>query len=127
MKTLLITVVVVLIMMLNQQCAKHNVSDTCRKGRLEVNGICGNYTIRLLEGRIDTANIVANWKDDVSGKTYSNVFALGNPCSFPSTINAGDEFYFTLDDAKQQCAVCLAYYPTPPKKISIKVLDKPCR
>ena len=101
-------------------------STTCFKGRLEVKGICSNYTIKLLEGSIDTSRLAAEWKDETTGKSYTNVFGLSSPCSFPSTINAGDEFYFVLDTAKQDCAVCMAYYPTPPKKVSIKVLDKPC-
>ena len=105
---------------------KMQASSTCYKGRLEVKGICSNYTIKLLEGNIDTSRIAANWKDDVSGKSYTNVFALGSPCNFPPAINAGDEFYFTLIDTVQNCAVCMAYYPTPSKKIAIKVLDKPC-
>ena len=101
-------------------------STTCFKGRLEIKGICFNYTIKLTEGSIDTSRIVAAWKDETTGKSYTNVFGLGSPCSFPSTINAGDEFYFVMDTAKQNCAVCMAYYPTPSKKLSIKVLDKPC-
>ena len=112
--------------LVNNQCANRNLSANCYKGRLEVKGICSNYTIRLLNGNIDTAKIVGQWKDDETGKEYKNVFALGNPCSFPTALNPGDEFYFTLSDAKEQCTVCMAYYPTPPKKLSIKVLDKPC-
>lgn len=120
--------IVVSAMLLNDTgCAGRNVSGICYKGRLEVKGICSNYTIRLLEGNLDTAKLVANWKDEVTGKTYTNVFALSSPCTFPSGLNAGDEFYFTLADANQQCAVCMAYYPTPPKKLAIKVLDKACR
>ena len=79
-----------------------------------------------MEGQLDTSQIVASWKDDVTGKTHSNVFALGSPCTFPAALNEGDEFYFTIDTAKQQCAVCMAYYPKPQKALSIKVLEKPC-
>ena len=95
------------------------------KGRLEVKGICMNYTIKLLEGSLDSTRIVSQWKDEVTGKTHANVFALSSVCSFPSTINEGDEFYFTIDpDPEKQCAVCLAYYPKPPKGLSIKVANK---
>ena len=110
----------------SQNCKKNNTPTACFKGRLEVKGICSNYTIKLLEGNIDTSQIVANWKDEVTGKTYTDVFALGSPCSFPATLNEGDEFYFTLDTTRQNCAVCMAYYPKPAKALSIKVLDKPC-
>jgi hypothetical protein len=105
---------------------KTQASSTCFKGRLEIKGICSNYTIKLLEGNLDTSKFLAKWKDETTGKNYTNVFALGSPCSFPSTIKAGDEFYFTLSNAKEQCPVCMAYYPTPSKKLAIKVIDSPC-
>ena len=98
----------------------------CLKGRLEVKGICSNYTIKLLEGDIDTTKIVASWQDEVTGRTYTNVFALGSPCTFPETIKEGEEFYFMLDDSKQHCAVCMAYYPKPKRALSIKILEKTC-
>lgn len=127
MKILLIAIIVAFAFT-GQSCKtnKASASTTCFKGRLEVAGICSNYTISLLEGNLDTSRIVSMWKDDVTGKTYTNVFALGSPCTFPDTLKAGDEFYFVLDDTKQQCAVCMAYYPKPQKALNIKVLDKPC-
>ncbi len=105
---------------------KPQSSSTCFKGRLEIAGICSNYTIKLLEGALDSSKIVWAWTDENTDKDYTNVFALGSPCSFPSTIKAGDEFYFVLDNTEQKCAVCMAYYPKPSKALSIKVLDKPC-
>ena len=101
------------------------VSDAKYKGRLEIAGICMNYTIKLLEGNIDTSRISSNWSDEVTGKSYKNVFALGNPCSFPSSIKQGDVFYFYLDTATEKgCITCMAYYPTPPNKLSIKIAEK---
>jgi len=95
------------------------------KAKLETKGICMNYTLRLLEGEIDTSMINASWTDESTGKSYNNVFGLGSPCSFPKNIEQGDDFYFLIDTSqKQQCAVCLAYYPSPPRKLSIKVVDK---
>src|SRR5262245_26790048 len=106
-------------------------ADKCKneiktlKGCLEVKGICMNYTIRLLEGNLDTTQIASVWKDEVTGKTHTNVFALASVCTFPSTIKEGDEFYFTIDpNPEKQCAVCLAYYPKPPKSLAIKVVSK---
>ena len=94
------------------------------KGKLEIAGICMNYTIRVVEGNIDTSLIETNWTDDVSKKVYTNVFRLGNPCQFPSTIKQGDEFYFKVDSSDiKPCMVCMAYYPTPNKAVSIKVLS----
>ena len=95
------------------------------KGRLEIKALCMNYTISVLEGNLDTSMMVRTWTDDHSGKTYNNVFALGSRCRFPSTIKEGDEFYFAIDTtADENCAVCMAYYPVPPKKLSIRVVEK---
>ncbi len=92
------------------------------KGRMEIKGICMNYTLSLVEGNADTALFTPAWTDDHTGKSYKNVFGLANPCVFPKTINEGDEFYFTIDTTRaEDCIVCMAYYPTPPKKLSIKV------
>ena len=127
MKLLIITAIDAL-SLTSKKCNKNQAGNSsCYKGKLVVAGICSNYTIQLLDGTIDTTKIEANWKDDVTGKSYTKVFALGSPCTFPTTIKEGDEFYFTLDDSKQQCAVCMAYYPKPQKALSIKVIDKPCK
>ena len=110
-------------------------ADTCRnkksgdtetyKGKLEIKGICSNYTLRLLEGNLDTSLITSNWTDETTGKSYKNVFALANPCTFPPSIGEGNEFYFRIDTAgKKDCTVCMAYYPTPPAKLHIKVVEK---
>jgi hypothetical protein len=104
---------------------KKSQSAGSYKAKLEVKGICMNYTFRLLEGEIDTSMISANWTDESTGKSYTNVFGLGSPCTFPKNIEQGDDFYFVIDTSqKQQCAVCLAFYPSPPRKLSIKVIDK---
>lgn len=87
--------------------------------------MCMNYTIKLLEGSLDTSTYVREWKNETTGNTHKNVFALGSACNFPSTINEGDEFYFTIDSTYvSNCAVCLAYYPKPAKSIAIKVVNK---
>jgi hypothetical protein len=95
------------------------------KGKLEIKAMCMNYTVRLVEGDMDTALIVKNWTDESSGKSYQNVFTPGNPCDLPASVKEGDEFYFTIDTAAaKECIVCMAYYPKPPKSILIKVVDK---
>ncbi|MET0634927.1 MAG: hypothetical protein ABWZ25_02800 [Chitinophagaceae bacterium] len=96
------------------------------KARLETKAICSNYTFTVTSGDIDTSLVNTTWTDETTGKTYTNAFGIANPCDFPSTINAGDEFYFTIEkDTKTDCAVCMAYYPTPGKKLFIKVIPKP--
>lgn len=87
-----------------------------------------NYTISMQSKNFDTAMIVSNWTDETTGKTYKNAFRLGSPCTLPASLKEGDEFYFTIDSTSvQNCMVCMAYYPTPSKKLSIKVLNAPCK
>ena len=124
MKVYLIAPFVFMLATTTNKCKNKN-NSTGYKGRLEVKGMCMNYTIKLLEGNLDPSKLVAEWKNEVTGKTYSNVFALGSVCNFPSTINEGDEFYFTIDTTYvSNCAVCLAYYPKPAKSIAIKVVNE---
>ena len=107
-----------------ENCSKKKASNTY-KGKLEVKALCMNYTIRVVEGNIDPSLVEKSWTDETTKKTYTNAFKLGSPCSFPATINEGEEFYFTIDSTtKQDCAVCMAYYPTPSKAIAIKVVEK---
>jgi hypothetical protein len=132
MKILLLAASLVLLTA-KEDCKKKKGNVTanfsgCHKGRLEIKGGCMNYTIGILSSNFDTSLAVATWTDDNTGKTYKNVFALGSKCTFPESINAGDEFYFTLDSTSvQNCAVCLMYYPVPPKRLSIKVIPGPCQ
>ena len=125
MKLLIFLSVIFLLTVSADKCGTKKSSTGKYKARLEIKGICMNYTLRLLEGNIDTSLISANWTDESTGKSYNNVFGLGSPCTFPSNIEQGDDFYFMIDTSKQQqCAVCMAYYPTPPRKLSIKVVEK---
>ena len=122
MKLFFLLTTVFLISVSAENCTKESTEKTY-KGRLEIAGICMNYTISVPEGNIDTSLIVADWTDDVTGKSYQNVFKLGSPCTFPATIKQGDEFYFVIDSSQaQNCAVCLAYYPTPKKTLPIKIV-----
>jgi hypothetical protein len=118
-----------------KESCKHKKKDNaalmtpgCYKGKLEVKGGCMNYTIGITSPNFDTSMVMANWTDETTGKAYRNVFALNSRCTFPDTIKAGDEFYFKIDSTTvQNCAVCLMYYPVPPKKLSIKVIPGPCQ
>lgn len=106
-------------------CNKKEKSSDLFKGRLEINAICMNYTVKLVKGNIDSSKIVSNWTDESTKKSYSNVFALENPCNFPDSIKQGDEFYFMIDTASAKpCVVCMAYYPVPGKKLPIKIVNK---
>src|SRR4030095_13279785 len=126
MKLLIILPFISALTIAADQCGKKkNQAGGALKAKLETKGICMNYTLRLLEGDIDTSKINVSWTDESTGKSYNNVFGLGSPCTFPKNIEQGDDFYFVIDTSqKQQCAVCLAFYPSPPRKLSIKVVDK---
>ena len=83
-----------------------------------------NYTIAITGKEVDTSLVLPSWTDETTGKTYRNVFALGSPCTFPESIREGDSFRFTIDNTtKQDCSVCMMYYPTPAKRLKIKVLN----
>jgi hypothetical protein len=122
MKLLLLLSILASLILSNSDC-QSGKNEKKLKGRLEIAGICSNYTIGLLEGDPGQNAVEANWTDETTGKQYDNVFRLENPCEFPGTIKQGDEFYFVIDSSIQKpCTVCLAYYPTPTKKIPIKVV-----
>lgn len=124
MKLFLILSIFTVLTVAATDCGKKSTGTVKYKARLEIQGICFNYTISLLDP-VDTLDINADWTDEMTNKSYSNVFSLGNPCDFPATIKQGDEFYFTIDTAtKKDCAVCMAYYPKPSKALTIKVVDK---
>jgi hypothetical protein len=124
MQRLCILSVIFLFTIAADNCSGKKKNSETFKGRLEIRAICMNYTIALINGNMDTSKIVSTWTDEVTHKTYKNVFALANPCNFPYSIKEGDEFYFELDTANPSaCAVCLAYYPTPGKKLSIKIIE----
>jgi hypothetical protein len=122
MKGFLFISILATLILSNSDCSQNN--KDVYKGRLEIKGICSNYTISVLEGDIDTSRIEASWTDENTGKSYNNVFRLDQPCTFPDTIDAGEEFYFRIDTTERECTVCMAYYPVPRKGLAIKVVDK---
>lgn len=120
MKYLFLLITLSTILLSNSDCSTKKTERL--KGKLEIAGICMNYTIKIIEGKVDTSLVAADWTDESTGKKHNNVFKLASPCTFPPTIKQGDEFYFSIDTAKQKdCVVCMAYYPTPQKAIAIKV------
>jgi hypothetical protein len=113
--------------LLNISCNKSNDTiQNCFKGKLVLKGLCMNYVIQIIEGDVDKALYESSWQNPSTKTTYQNVFGLGSICTFPSTINEGDEFYFSIPKSSivQTCAQCMAYSPTPSKKISIEICNK---
>jgi hypothetical protein len=127
MKLSLVLCSFILISASTKSCNEQKVPDGCYKGKLEIKALCMNYTISIQSKNFDTSMVDPNWTDENTGKNYKNVFRLGSPCTFPDSLKEGDEFYFIIDSTSvQNCMVCMAYYPTPAKKLSIKVLKAPC-
>lgn len=103
-------------------CSKQDQApDVCYKGRLSIKGICMNYVIEVIEGDVDKSLIVEKWTHPTTGIVYQNAFALESICTFPSSIQEGDEFYFHIpkNPPAQTCAQCQAYSAVPDKSISI--------
>ncbi|HTG55695.1 MAG TPA: hypothetical protein VL943_05485 [Niabella sp.] len=108
----------------NKTAPVSNNKNGKMKARFEVSGLCSNYTFSLLEGSKDTSLVEASWTNPQTDSTYTNAFGVKNPCDLPEGLKVGDEFYFELDnDRPNRCMVCMAYYPTPAKKLNIKVLE----
>ena len=96
--------------------------EICYSGKLVKKGICMNYVIEVLDPIPNKNLIEISWHDEFSNKEYKNVFTLGSVCDFPSHIMEGDIFNFSvLENYNQQCAVCLAYTPTPEKLLNIRL------
>ncbi|RYY52825.1 MAG: hypothetical protein EOO09_20180 [Chitinophagaceae bacterium] len=128
MKLLLLAPAMVLLSAGGGQCNKKQKANAGGplKAKFEVQAICSNYTFTVTGGTIDPSLVEASWTDETTGKSYKQAFGIANPCDFPQGIKAGDEFYFTIEkEKKTDCAVCMAYYPTPPKKLYIKVVPNP--
>ena len=127
MKLLLLLSTFILLGASTKSCKNQQLPPGCYKGKLEIKALCMNYTISIQSKNFDTSMVVNSWTDETTGKTYKNAFRLGSPCTFPDSLKAGDEFYFTIDSTSvQNCMVCMAYYPTPSKRLSIKVLNATC-
>ena len=85
--------------------------------------LCSHYVVQVISGTVDRSLVDNNWRDEKRQKTFDKVFTVGNKCTFPSSLNEGDEFEFTIDanPPAQNCIICMAYYPTPGKINAIKL------
>ena len=92
----------------------------CWKGILVKKGICGQRVIKIISSDKNGLAFATTWKDETSGKTYENVFTVENFCTFPSSVNEGDEVSFSVTaNRSNNCIVCQAYTPVPNEKNSI--------
>ena len=102
------------------------VSSSQLTGKLVIAELCDHYVISVEKGKIDPAKVVASYRDEKRATTFTNVFTVANTCSFSkSGLHEGDIFSFELTDAStEECARCMAFYPTPDKKLFIKNYKK---
>ena len=106
----------------NKDIEKTADLEICFSGKLVKKGICMNYVIEVLDPMSDKNLVEISWRDEFSDKEYQNVFTLGSVCDFPIDIMEGDIFNFSvIENYNQQCAVCLAYTPTPEKSLNIRL------
>jgi hypothetical protein len=99
-------------------------ADGVLKGKLVISEICSHYVVQVTSGKLDTAYVTNGWADEKRNKTYDNVFTVGNRCGFAKAgLKEGDEFEFSFDKnpAPEDCLVCMAFYPTPPKRNVIRI------
>ena len=83
-----------------------------------------NYVIQVSDSNFPKELIEINWMDEFSEKTFTNVFTLESVCDFPTNIEEGETFKFFIDNDKDNnCPVCLAFTPTPSKRLSITVVE----
>jgi hypothetical protein len=128
MKTLTAITLVILCSSIMFGCTKNDIRDDaglqqpkCLKGILVKKGICGERVIRITSESKAGVSYASQWKDE-SGKSYEDVFAVENFCSFPASISEGTEFNFKLTAAtKNDCVRCAAITPVPTEKNSIEI------
>lgn len=124
-KYLFVSIITICISVL-ASCSKQDpiIDSDVFIGKLVKKGICLNYVIEVNDPSFPQDMIELNWKDEFSGKKYSNVFTVKNVCRFPSNISEEDSFEFIIENKKDlPCAVCEAYTPVPSKFINITVLE----
>ena len=92
MKLLSLLTTVLLVSILSSCSGSKKSGSQTLKARLEVQGICSNYTIKLLEGNLDKSLIEANWTDETTGTAYTNVFGLPIPVTFLPALKKAMSF-----------------------------------
>ena len=93
-------------------------------GRQINDGVCGNVVIQIISGNFDPSKVIASWKNPTNDSTYSNVFAVSNPCNYAHNgIRKGQRFNFQINDSvsDEACAHCEIFVPVP--SVSHAVVD----
>jgi hypothetical protein len=127
MNSLLVSLLLTIMCWSCKSTAVQNKSVAPLTGKLVISEICNHYVVALVSGKLDPAVLTARFYDEKRKSDYSNVFTVESKCSFAEAgISEGDLFTFELAaaDYKEDCMVCMAYYPTPPTRLSIIKVKK---
>jgi CRISPR/Cas system CMR subunit Cmr6 (Cas7 group RAMP superfamily) len=96
------------------------------QGRLAIKGICMNYVLEVLDP-INPEWVETEWVHPDTQVSYTNAFRLGSVCTFDDSLNEGDLLYFEASPepfkGDENCAVCLAYSPTPNKTLYLRLCN----
>ena len=126
MKKIILFPILVFIVCSSHDCNRKSNSGNLI-GKLVIKELCSHYVVQVIGGEVDSSKVVDGWKDEKRNVSFNKVFTVANRCDFPANdLKEGEEFEFVFDanPAVQTCMVCMAYYPTPPKANSIKILRK---
>lgn len=106
--------------------SKPPANGTALTGKLVISAMCNHYVVALETGSIDTAKLASSWKDDAKNTVFNNVFTVASGCSFSQAgLKEGDQFSFEIAEKdSEDCATCMAFYPTPEQKLFIKNIRK---
>ena len=121
MNRIFLTLVAIVVLCSSYECNKSKSGKL--KGKLVIKELCSHYVVQVIDGAVDSSKVANGWRDEKRQVSFDKVFTVANRCDFPSGMNESDEFEFTFDlnPAPQNCAVCMAYYPTPDKINAIKI------
>lgn len=96
-------------------------------GKLVISALCNHFVVSIESGSYDTAIVAASWKDDSRNASFPNAFTVSSTCSFAALgLKEGDRFSFELAPGAtpENCATCMAFYPTPQQRLAIRNVKK---
>jgi hypothetical protein len=102
------------IILAGTSCRREHLTPDRIVGKVVIDGVCGNYAVQVISGKIDSSRLLASWLD--GDTTYTNVFTVANRCNFGGYgLKQGQEFSFQLSDSAivQSCAICDIYVAVP--------------
>lgn len=116
----------IVLMLLFCHCKKEAKEPIYYQGKILSLGICNNPIVEVLDPLLDKNLYEATWTNELTKQEYKNVVGSSNKCTFPGMLKEGDIFYFTITEPKvpASCVQCLAYSPSPMRKLYISIYQK---